>query len=590
MFDGKDEGAGHNYSLIRDALEVARPAFIAAGVFSLFITLLMLTGSLYMLEVYDRVIPSHSVPTLLAVTFIVLILYGFQSLLEGIRSRLFARIGRQFDDGLKEAVFLIHARSGLPAVARSGEIPAYRDLDQLRSFLASPAVSVLFDLPVAPIFLILMFLLHPLIGLLGVLGIILLAGITWLTERATKPLQKNAAERMQESSQQIEAARQAAETLFPLGMADPLKARWSQKHHAAGDAVILSADSATHYGGMSRFVRMSLQSLTLGLGAWLVIHGDASGGVMIASSILLGRALAPVELAIGHWRAFVNARQAYGRLSEKLSTIPLTPTTELPPPSRELRVENLYVAAPGADRRLILNGIKFELSAGDALGIIGPSGSGKSTLARALMGVWPIAQGTVRLDGAELKQWHEATVGRFFGYLPQEVDLFAGTFAENISRFQPDATSEKILKAAQMADIETFIKGFEQGFDTDLGPRGSRLSIGQRQRVGLARALYGDPFLILLDEPNSALDAEGEKALLTAVANARRRGAIVIMIAHRPKMLQVVNKVVVLANGQQKAFGPREEILRQVMPESAPARPQPAGAKPLSVVKGAQGE
>lgn len=321
---------------------------------------------------------------------------------------------------------------------------------------------------------------------------------------------------------------------------------------------------------------MSLQSLVLALGAYLVIQGDATGGVMIAASILLGRALAPVELAINHWKGFVAARQSYERLDHTLSEAAHIPEVRLPDPERDLSVSSLYVAAPG-ENRLILQNLNFDLKAGDGLGVIGPSGSGKSTLARAITGVWTAAKGNVRLDGSTLDQWTQTDAGRFLGYMPQSVDLFAGTIGQNISRFDDDATSGAILQAAELAGVDKLIRSMEKGFDTDVGAGGLKLSVGQRQRIALARALYGNPFLVVLDEPNSALDAEGEFALLKAMASVRRRGGIVIIIAHRPNVLQTVNKVLVLAEGIQKSFGLREDIFRR--PASAVTIPAPASAE-----------
>jgi ATP-binding cassette subfamily C protein len=419
-------------------------------------------------------------------------------------------------------------------------------------------------MPWMPLYLLLLCLIHPYLGGLGLFGIALLSALAWLTDRAVTPQQKAATTESFAANTLADSARQSAETLLPQGMAPVMAARWSEKNEQAGEAVIRSGDAASGYGAVSQFARMTLQSLALALGAFLVIEGKATGGVMIAASILLGRALAPVELAISHWRGFVSARDAYRRLEASLQAPPEMPRTELPAPSRKLTVEGLALARPSGGKPL-LQGVGFDLLAGDALAIIGPSGAGKSSLARALVGVWPTARGALRLDGSTLDQWHPAQLGQSVGYMPQRVDLFEGTVAQNIARFQPDASSEAILRAAETAGIDELVRGFENGFETEVGFRGSSLSEGQRQRIALARALYGDPFLVVLDEPNSALDEQGEQALIQAIAKVRQRGGIVIMVAHRPNILRPVNKVLMLSDGAQRAFGPRDEVLKRVL-------------------------
>lgn len=554
---------------VKAALTRLKGYFISVGVFSFTINLLVIATSMYTLELYDRVLPSHSVPTLVALVILILFVYGFQVLLEGRRSRLLARVGRHLDLSLRQSVFDVYARSNLPgAAASAGTI--VRDLDQVRTFLASQAPATLFDLPWTPVFLLLMFLLHPLLGAVGIVGAAVLALLAYLTERSTAPLQKDAMSLTVESGLQNEAVRGGAETLLPLGMLAPVGEMWTKVHQAAGESIIRASDTSTHYGGLSRFFRLSLQSLVMSLGAYLVIMGQATGGVMIMSSILLGRMLSPVELAIIHWRNLVSAQQAYRRLRQSLSERPKVPATVLPIPSRTLKVENLQVAIERQSP--VLSGIDFELVAGDILGIIGSSGAGKSTLARSLAGVWPATKGSIRFDGATSDQWSDADLGRFMGYLPQTVTLFRGTVAQNISRFQADATSEAMLDAARQARIETLVKGLDGGFDTEIQPQSGQLSAGQRQRVALARALYGNPFILVLDEPNSALDAEGEAALLDAILAAKSRGAIVIIITHRPAILQIVTKILVLNRGRQTAFGPRDQIAKQAKDMAAPAQ------------------
>jgi ATP-binding cassette subfamily C protein len=342
-------------------------------------------------------------------------------------------------------------------------------------------------------------------------------------------------------------------------------------------AVVSASDTAGRYGAISRFIRMSLQSFMLALGAYLAMTGKATGGVMIGSSILLGKALAPVELAIAQWRGFEAARLAWRRLETTLKAAPAEPAVRLPLPTRGIEVQGLYLSVSGAAQP-ILNNINFSLQAGDGLGIIGPSGAGKSTLVRALTGIWPALRGTISFDGSALTQWREEDAGRFLGYLPQSVDLFAGTIAQNIARFDARPIDQDVLDAAADAGIDRLVRGMEGGFDADIGERGSKLSAGQRQRVALARALYRRPFVVIMDEPNSALDAEGEQALLNAIAGIRARGGIAIIVAHRPNVLQTVNKVLVLGDGQQQAFGPRDEVFKRVLNPVAVREAKAGGA------------
>lgn len=554
-------------------LVIAKRLFLAPALFSGAINVLMLAGSLFMLQVYDRVLPSRSIPTLVALIVLVSVLYAFTAALELVRSRIFARIGRQFDAGVAPMVFAFNVRLG--GAGASGS--AFRDLEQVRNVLASGAPAALFDLPWTPIYVVLLTLLHPLLGAMGVFGVALLAGLTWLTDRATAPLQRGAATQAGEASNLAETVRRAAETTRPLGMDRFLGARWRAQHAAAGQSVVRSSDAASFYTGLSRFVRMTLQSLVLALGAYLVISDKATGGVMIGSSVLFGRALSPIESAIAHWRGFVAARQAYDRLGRMAQASEREPEIQLPQPRVSLAVANLVVGLE-AGRPPVLKDLTFSLQAGDGLGVIGPSGSGKSTLVRTLVGLLPAQRGGVRFDDALLSQWSSAEAARFIGYLPQEVELFAGSIAENIGRFDPSASDADVLRAAEAAGLSTMIRELPEGFDTRVGERGSGLSAGQRQRLALARALFRDPFVLVLDEPNSALDAAGEAALSRAILGHRRRGGVVVLVAHRPSALQATNKVLVLANGIQRAFGPRDETLKQVF-VAASASPSPANAE-----------
>ncbi len=552
------------------ALSSARGAFMATAGFSGAINILMLSGSLFMLQVYDRVLASRNVPTLLALVVLILILYGFLSGLELLRSRIFARIGRSVDAKLADCAFDAFLERGAPGGNKPATNSPFRDIDQLRSFLAGGGPSALFDLPWMPLYVALLFGLHTYLGYIGLAGIAMLSSLTYLTDRFSRERMRQATQKSGEASALAEASRRNAEAILPLGMSGHLLERWRKVAQEAAIAQLAGSDVTSLFSSLSRFARMSLQSLVLALGAYLVISGESTGGVMIASSILLGRALAPVELAISNWKGFVGARQSYRRLVDELEHPTPASMVSLPSPTQRLDVDRITVMAEGVAEP-ILRDIAFSLKAGDGLGVIGPSGSGKSTLVRTLVGMWSAARGSVRLDGSTLDQWSRAQAGRFLGYLPQQIELLAGTVAQNIARFDPTATSEEILRAAQLAGVDDLIRRLPQGFDTQVGEGGQRLSAGQRQRVALARALFRDPFLVVMDEPNSNLDAAGDEALGCAIASVRGRGGIVIVVAHRPSALSEVSLILTLGEGRQQAFGPKEDVLRQVL---APAKPK----------------
>jgi ATP-binding cassette subfamily C protein len=420
-------------------------------------------------------------------------------------------------------------------------------------------------MPWMPLYLAFAYLLHPWLGYLATAGVVVLVVLTLLTERLTHGLEAQVNKAASERMALADANARNAEVLRAMGFGERAAARFVA---SSTDFLGLQARASDIVGGLSslsRVFRLILQSAILGLGAYLTLKGQVTAGVMIAASIASSRALAPVELAIGHWKSFVVARLAYGRLGKTFASLAATaPATVLPPPKRSLSIEGLALAAPGS-QRLILSGVGMNLGAGDALAVIGPNGAGKSTLARAIAGVWPPARGTVRLDGASLDQWCSSDLGAHIGYLPQDVTLFDGTIADNIARMDPDAESDAIIAAAKAADVHTLILALPEGYDTRLGHGHLQLSGGQRQRIALARALYKDPFLIVLDEPNSNLDAEGEAALTRAIRGIRSRGGIAIVIAQRPSTLESVDKLAVLGQGQLLACGPKDEVLRRVL-------------------------
>lgn len=545
------------------------------------VNVLALTSPLFMLQVYDRVLSSGSVPTLLGLAVLAAGLYAFQALLDIIRSRVLLRIGERFDLQMSGRVHDAVVR--LPLLTRmQGDGPQpLRDLDNVRGFLSGQGPTALFDLPWMPLYLGLCFLFHVWIGMTALVGAIVLVSLTALTNvLSQKPIRDTIATNMVRNGL-MEAGRRNAEVVQAMGLGRRIGARWSKANADYLAANRKAGDVAGGLGGISRALRVMLQSAILGVGAWLVIEQEASGGVMIASSIMMGRALAPVDLAIASWKPYLMARQSWERLSDLLGKLPPDASvTALPKPERELRAEAIAIAPPG-ERKPTVMGLDFAVPAGSALGIIGASGSGKSTLSRVLVGAWSPIAGKVRLDGASFEQWDREALGRHIGYLPQGVELFDGTIAENISRFDDYPDPQAIVAAARAAGAHDLILRFEKGYDTPIGEAGSALSAGQRQRIGLARALYRDPFLVVLDEPNANLDAEGEAAVVSAIAAVRERGGIAVVVAHRPSAIGVVDLVLVMENGRQKAFGPRDEVLSKVL-KAAPAAP-PAARKGFAV-------
>lgn len=561
-------------SELGDALRACRGAFVGVGVMSCVINVLYLTGSMFMLEVYDRVLPSRSVPTLIGMIVLAGGLYIAQGILDLIRSRILGRIGTALDESLNARVFDTIVRLPLMIGARNEGLQPLRDLDNIRSFLGSMGPGAFFDLPWLPFYLAICFAFHFLIGLAALVGAIILVTLTLITEFMSRQPAREALGLAARRNDLAVASRRNAEVLVAMGMAGRLTRRWSEANekYLAGNQ--RASDVIGGLGAMSKVLRMTVQSAVLAVGAYLVIYQQATAGVIIAGSILAARALAPVDLAIAHWKSFVAARHSWRRLNSLFEQMPVLPTpTLLQNPSARLAVEGISIAAPG-EQKLIVQDVSFAVSAGTGLGVIGPSGSGKSTLVRALVGVWHPLRGKVRLDGAALDQWASDVLGRHIGYLPQDVELFAGTVAQNISRFDPEAVSDAIIAAAKDAGAHDMIVRMHHGYNTEVGEHGAALSAGQAQRVALARALYGNPFLIVLDEPNSNLDSEGDEALTRAVRSARERGAVVVVVAHRPVGIEGVDQILVLKDGRVQAFGPKETVLSQVLqPRVAPPAP-----------------
>ena len=560
-------------SELGDALRTCRNAFIGLGVISCMINVLYLTGSLFMLEVYDRVLPSRSVPTLIGLAILAAGMYFFQGILDLIRGRILGRIGTALDEALNRRVFETMVRLPLLVGNRNEGLQPLRDLDNVRSFLSGAGPGAFFDLPWLPFYLAICFVFHVLIGLTALVGAVILVSLTIVTEYMSRQPAREATGLAARRHDLASSSRRNAEVVVAMGMSGRLTSRWidANQNYLAGNQ--RASDITGGLGAIAKVLRMTLQSAVLAVGAYLVINQQATAGVIIAGSILSARALAPVDLAIAHWKSFVAARQSWHRLNRLLEQLP--PRVEqmlLQQPSSRLAVEAVSIVPPG-DQKVIVQDVSFALEAGHGLGIIGPSGSGKSSLARALVGVWQPFRGKVRLDGAALDQWAGDVLGRHIGYLPQDVELFAGTVAQNICRFDPDANSGAIIAAAKEAGVHQLIIKMRDGYDTQIGEHGTALSAGQAQRVALARALYGDPFLIVLDEPNSNLDTEGDEALTRAVRGARERGAIVVVVAHRPVGIEAVDQLLVLKDGRMQAFGPKETVLGQVLQRVAPPSP-----------------
>jgi PrtD family type I secretion system ABC transporter len=577
----KTQAKGDTKSELRPALGSCNGALVGIGAFSGLINLLMLTSSLFMLEVYDRVLPSRSVPTLVGLSILAALLLTFQALLEITRGRLLVRIGGRLESRLSPRVYdaVVRMRS---KPGTDGQQPV-RDLDTIRGFMSSAGPNALFDLPWVPLYIVICFAFHTLIGVTALGGAIVLLGLTLLAESLSRRPVKAATAHAAARNRFAEASRRNAEVIMAMGMSERLLARWLDLGRDYVAQQRRASDVAGGLGSAGRALRTALQSAVLGVGAYLVIEQEATAGIIIASSILSGRALAPIDVAIANWKNFVSARQGWRRLDEVLVALPpAAARLELPPPAQALSLEALSVAPPGA-KGVVVHDVQFTLKAGSALAVVGPSASGKSSLVRAIVGVWPVARGCVRLDGATIDQWTPATRGRHIGYLPQDVELFEGTIAQNIARFEQEAPAAAVIAAAKAAGVHDLIVNLPAGYETELGERGTALSAGQQQRIALARALYGEPFLVVLDEPNSNLDAEGEEALTKAILGVRARGGIVIIVAHRASALAAVDHVLAMVRGTQQAFGPKDAVVTK-----APRRESNAPA-PLKVVHGTNG-
>jgi ATP-binding cassette, subfamily C, type I secretion system permease/ATPase len=559
-----------NRSELGAALSACRSAFIAIAVFSGMSNILMLTGAIFMLEIYDRVLPSHSVPTLIALLVLATSLYAVLGILDLIRGRILVRVGASLDEAISDRVYDALVCLPLKAGNRGDGLQSLRHLDNLRSFLSGMGPIALFDLPWIPLYLAICFAFHVLIGLTALIGAIILCVLTVMTEVYTRDSSKQVIALGISRNNLADTSRRNAEALVAMGMTRRLASRWRETNRKFIASQQQTSDVASGFASTSKVLRMALQSAVLAVGAYLVINQQATAGIIIAGSILSARALAPVDLAIAHWKAFVAARQSWHALNQLLDAFPeQVELLALESPSKTLSVETASVAPPGV-QRLVAADINFNLKAGSGLGVIGPSGSGKSSLARMLVGVWTPTRGKVRLDGATFDQWTPEALGQHIGYLPQDVELLSGTIAENIARFATDARPETVMAAARAAGVHDMIVRMPEGYRTNIGEHGMSLSAGQAQRIALARALYGDPFLVVLDEPNSNLDAEGDDALTRAILGVRARNGVVVVVAHRPSAIAGLDLILAMSQGRQVEFGPKEETLAKVLKRATP--------------------
>ncbi|MFZ0711002.1 MAG: type I secretion system permease/ATPase [Terrimicrobiaceae bacterium] len=546
-------------TLLADGFRATMPAFGTAIVFSFFTNLLVFVSPLYMLQIYDRVITSRNEMTLYGITIIAAYLLLVYAILEMLRSRVLVRSGILFDEKIANPIFEAVHRGNLRQ-PDGGHAQALRDVDSVREFLTGAGLIALCDLPWFPIFVFACFILHPWFGWIAIVGSIIILILTLLNEYLTFKLLGKASRASIAANQQAQATLRNGEVLHAMGMLDALRSLWSTSHGEVISWQALASDRAGIIVASTKFVRMFLQTAVLGTGAYLAIQREVSPGAMIAASIIIGRALAPIELVVANWKGMTAARNGYRRLKQLLAVAGDEPDRmQLPRPLGRLELENVVTGAPG-QRLPILNSISFALAPGEVVGVVGPSAAGKSTLARVITGVWKAAGGTVRLDGTDINHWNPQILGQYIGYLPQDVELFSGSIAQNISRFKgPDG--EEIIKVAQLAGCHEMIQQLGDGYDTQIGEGGYALSGGQRQRIALARALYGNPSLVVLDEPNASLDSAGEEALMTAVQRMRAAGTTVVIITHKVNILAGTDKILVMNQGTIQTFGSRDEVL-----------------------------
>ena len=545
---------------LQQALSLCKGTFISAAVFSMFINILMLAPAFYMMQTYDRVLSSGSHLTLLMLTLILVLLLATMGGLEWVRSRLLVRASSKLDNLLADKMFDASFKQSLQTGGAASNAQPLQDLNGIRQFMTGNGFFAFFDAPWLPVYILVMFMFSPWYGLVAILASVVLVALAVANEKSTAPLIEEAGRHQAQAQNAAAVNLRNAEVIESMGMLDNLRNRWRSKSAESMYWQNKASDRAGAFSSGSKFFRMIIQSLILGVGAILVLDQQVSPGAMIAGSILLGRALAPIDLLIGSWRTFVTTRVQYNRLNELLDQMPGdNEKMSLPAPKGVVRVEQVVIAPPNS-KNPVVKGVSFGIDAGETVAIIGPSASGKSTLARGILGIWPPLAGKVRLDGAEINHYNRRELGAYVGYLPQDVELFDGTISENISRFG-DIDADKVVEAAKAAGVHEMILQLPNGYDTHIGQGGAGLSGGQRQRIGLARALYGDPVLVVLDEPNSNLDDQGETALAHCLQGLKARGNTVVLITHRPSILGIVDKIMVLADGKVALFDTRDKVL-----------------------------
>ena len=552
---------------LQAALFLCKSAFIWAAIFSMVINILQLVPTIYMLQVYDRVVPTGNKSTLLMLTLIMIVLFLTMGSLEWVRAQILVRVSTRLETLLNERLFQVSYKQALFSGGQRASSQTLDDLTSLRQFLTGNGLFAFFDVPWLPIYIAVMFIFHPLYGWTAIATATLLIIIAIIQEQVTAKLMIEANNLAITGRNLVNKNLRNAEVIESMGMLQNIQSRWLT---GTEKILILQATASSRAGlvnGVSKLIRMSSQSLILAIGAYLVIENEITGGLMMAGSILLGRALAPIDMMIGSWKGFISARGQYKRLNDILNQIPADdPKMSLPAPEGLFQLEAAEVTPPGAQQPVI-KGINLTINSGDIVGVIGPSGCGKSTFARALLGIWPTSKGKIRLDGAEVSNWYRHELGPYIGYLPQDIELFEGSISQNIARFG-DVNPEKVVAAAKMADVHNLILQFPNGYDTIIGANGGNLSGGQRQRIGLARALYGDPVIVVLDEPNSNLDEQGEYALGQAIQLLKQKKTTIIVITHRNNALKHVEKLLILQDGLLSVYGPKDQVIAHLQQQA----------------------
>ena len=564
-------------SELKKSLLSAKKSFIMVGLFSMFINILMLVPPLYMLQLYDRVLGSRSQDTLIMLTLIVVVLFITMGLLEVVRSRVLVRVGNKLDSMLSQRIFDNLFELERKAPGRSSSMPL-NDLTQVRQFMTGNGLFAFFDAPWMPIYIIVLFIFHPAFGFFAIFAAIVLVGITVANEYSTKEKLAEANNLSRASTIYVDSNIRNAEVVNAMGMRNNISKIWADKYYGFLNAQNIASDSAGVWSNLSKSLRVMFQSLILGLGAYLAINMEVTPGMMIAASIIMGRALAPLDLIIGSWKGFSSARSSYERIEGLLNDFPKDKEyMQLPAPKGEITLENVVVIPPSGTVPS-LKGISMRIEKGDVVGIIGPSAAGKSSLARVMLGLWPLTNGVARIDKADISQWNREDLGKYVGYLPQDIELFEGTVSQNIARFG-EVEPEKVVEAATKAGVHEMILKLPEGYDTKIGPGGASLSGGQRQRIGLARALYNNPVFIVLDEPNSNLDDVGEAALVEAIKTLRAGGTTVVIITHRTNVLQATNKLALINNGVLELYGNTNDVLNAIAQKQQAAAGQAAAGQ-----------